>query len=229
MTQGPLLRSESEANFAWMLGGLMMTMLGGPLLAEFGMDDTVIGRLLISMTFSLTMVLGIWSLVESRRLFRFGLCLVAISWATGSIQLATDTHLWLQVLGWCSTIAFCMMSLAFAFRHLFDGGINANRLTGAVCVYLLLGISLGLVNIIIFHIRPESFTGMESSADHRKIFDLVYYSFVTMTTLGYGDITPVSPLAKAIAYISAVAGQFYVAILVSGLVGMYITYGRTNN
>jgi len=52
----------------------------------------------------------------------------------------------------------------------------------------------------------------------------LYFSFVTMATLGYGDIAPVSAIARALAYIQAVFGQFYIAILVAGLVGAHITH-----
>ena len=53
--------------------------------------------------------------------------------------------------------------------------------------------------------------------------DLLYYSFVTLTTLGYGDITPEGSIARVIAYLAAIVGQFYIAILVGTLVGMYLS------
>ena len=52
--------------------------------------------------------------------------------------------------------------------------------------------------------------------------EFMYYSFVTITTLGYGDLTPVRPLARAVTYLEAIVGQFYVAVLVAWLVGMYL-------
>ena len=51
----------------------------------------------------------------------------------------------------------------------------------------------------------------------------LYFSFVTMTTLGYGDILPISATARGLAYMQAVVGQFYIAMLVAGLVGAYIS------
>jgi hypothetical protein len=52
--------------------------------------------------------------------------------------------------------------------------------------------------------------------------ELFYFSFVTMTTLGYGDISPVAPLARSLAYLQAVVGQMYIAILVAGLVSAHV-------
>ena len=57
-------------------------------------------------------------------------------------------------------------------------------------------------------------------------YSLVYFSFTTLTTLGYGDITPVSATARSLSFMQAVAGQFYVAVLVAGLVSAYISDRR---
>ena len=101
-------------------------------------------------------------------------------------------------------------------------GVDANRLTGAVCVYLLLGVSIGLLNILVYKFAPDAFRGLSGDSTQWHGLDLLYYSFVTMTTLGYGDITPVAPMAKALAYLAAVVGQLYVAILIGALVGLYL-------
>ncbi|MEE9226447.1 MAG: potassium channel family protein, partial [Acidobacteriota bacterium] len=52
----------------------------------------------------------------------------------------------------------------------------------------------------------------------------VYYSFVTLSTLGYGDITPVTPPARAFSFLEAVTGQLYLAVLIAGLVGIHISH-----
>lgn len=56
--------------------------------------------------------------------------------------------------------------------------------------------------------------------------DLLYYSYVTMTTLGFGDITPATRIASALTYLEAISGVMYVAILVASLVGAYASNGR---
>ena len=55
--------------------------------------------------------------------------------------------------------------------------------------------------------------------------NLLYYSFVTLTTLGYGDITPIHPVARTLAYLEAVIGQLYIAVLIASLVGRYLVGG----
>ena len=55
---------------------------------------------------------------------------------------------------------------------------------------------------------------------------LTYFSFVTLTTVGYGDISPVSPAARTLAWVEAVTGQFYLAVIVAGLVSVLVAKGK---
>jgi hypothetical protein len=75
---------------------------------------------------------------------------------------------------------------------------------------------------------PGSFHGLTATEIGNQLSELLYYSFVSMTTLGYGDLTPVKPLARTVAYLEAIMGQFYVAVLVAWLVGMYLS-GKSPN
>ena len=68
--------------------------------------------------------------------------------------------------------------------------------------------------------QPDSFTGLAPyTADSTIFWDMIYFSFVTLTTLGYGDITPTQPIAKSLAYTEALTGQLFIAILIGTLVG----------
>ena len=77
-------------------------------------------------------------------------------------------------------------------------------------------------------LEPEAFRGLTSLEDEPagmsspRASELLYFSYVTLTTLGYGDITPISATARTFSYLQAVFGQFYIAILIAGLVGAYI-------
>jgi uncharacterized membrane protein len=71
-------------------------------------------------------------------------------------------------------------------------------------------------------VSPGSFAGLSPQDGRGWDSAWLYFSFVTMTTLGYGDISPVTATARALAYSQAVFGQFYIAVLVAGLVGAYI-------
>ena len=73
--------------------------------------------------------------------------------------------------------------------------------------------------LLILEFSPSSFTGLEAKNWGDNFSNAAYFSFVTLTTLGYGDISPISPVAQVIVYLEAIAGVFYMAIVVASLVG----------
>src|SRR5688500_9274387 len=103
---------------------------------------------------------------------------------------------------------------------------NARALTGdsiygAVCGYLFLGLAWAMLYSMIEAVQPGSFQISESlraASTFPRPQVLTYYSFVTLTTVGYGDVTPLSPMTRTFAWIEAISGQFYLAIIVAGLV-----------
>lgn len=93
------------------------------------------------------------------------------------------------------------------------------RIRGAICVYFLLGLSWAIAYGTIEWGGPGSFSGL-SAAIERRGSELVYYSFVTLTTVGYGEITPKSDLARTLAWLEAFTGQMFVAITIARLVSL---------
>jgi hypothetical protein len=75
---------------------------------------------------------------------------------------------------------------------------------------------------LIFQFLPGSFNGIAGVDGKAPMDTLLYYSFITLASLGYGDITPVAPLARTLAYLEVVGGQFYIAIMLAGLVGLFL-------
>ena len=109
------------------------------------------------------------------------------------------------------------------------GRINIHRIQGAVAVYLLAGMILGQVLALISLSQPGAFLLLGSPATHEQLTDsFVYYSFVTITTLGFGDIVPVHPLARSFTVLGAVFGTLYPAILIGRLVSQEMR-GQADN
>jgi hypothetical protein len=106
--------------------------------------------------------------------------------------------------------------------------IDMDEIAGAISVYLLFGVLCALLYSLINYVDPDSFqmAVVDPPENARSGFerygDFQYFSFVTMSTLGYGDIGPVSPIARSLAWIQAVTGQLYIAILIARLVGLNI-------
>ena len=107
-----------------------------------------------------------------------------------------------------------------------SGRIDTNRILGAVSIYFLLALIWALIYSLIEVWQPGSFNIPNYVAQgirQQMVCDLIYFSNVTLTTLGYGDILPVSNLARTLANMEAMAGQLYVAIVIARMVGMQVT------
>ncbi|MGE5445505.1 MAG: potassium channel family protein [Ignavibacteriales bacterium] len=101
--------------------------------------------------------------------------------------------------------------------------ITSETLYAAVCVYFLMGITWATAFLLIEKFIPGSFhISHDRNLDKAMTgSDTIYYSFVTLVTLGYGDITPATNEAKSLAVLEAIAGQLYLTILVARLVSLY--------
>jgi len=83
-----------------------------------------------------------------------------------------------------------------------------------------MGLIWALFYLLIAQAVPDAFNGLEQLPWYENFADVSYYSYVTLTTLGYGDISPVAPVARFLVYMEAIVGVFYMAILVASLIGI---------
>ena len=107
------------------------------------------------------------------------------------------------------------------------------RVFGALCAYLFVGMLFALVFAHVEYLAPGSFNlGNEAllqaaSSEATLLPTFTYFSFVTLTTLGYGDITPVTEYARSLAWLEALIGQLYLAVMVATLVGLRVSEATT--
>ena len=136
--------------------------------------------------------------------------------ATGALALAT---------------AVALIAAGSAVRFALGAGvITAERVFAALSAYLLAGLFFGLLYWDIELTWPGSFgeAGIATAARF-PLSPAIYFSFVTLATLGYGDVVPKSDLARGLAVLEAVGGQLYIAVTIARLVGSYIAAGSANN
>lgn len=101
--------------------------------------------------------------------------------------------------------------------------VTADLIVGAINVYLMIGMAFAFLFAYVELTHPGSFTGLNAMAGkYNEIDPLLYFSYVTLSTLGYGDVTPVTDMATTLSYVEAIFGQLYLAILVARLVGLYV-------
>ena len=105
--------------------------------------------------------------------------------------------------------------------------VDADLIYGAIAVYLMIGLGFAFAFGLVETIIPGSFSGVnELIGAQATNGPMVYFSFVTLTTLGYGDISPITSVAMTMSYLEAIIGQLFLAILVARVVGMHIVAGN---
>lgn len=121
---------------------------------------------------------------------------------------------------WCDAAVYGT-TIALLLRYVFDREVlTSDRLWGAAATYLMLGVLWSFLYAIVDRTGTASFSirGAPASMD---LTDLLYFSFSTLTTTGFGDIVPLTRLARSAAVVESIIGQLFLAILIARLVGVY--------
>jgi hypothetical protein len=206
--------------FGYLFLGLMAALAAEGLATTWAPESEWI----VQAALTLFLVVGVWSLHERRSAFHTGLALAALGVAT-SLGHALTTSPVLQALNLAVIGGFCVVTVSIATRQVLttSGPVDQDRLMGSLCIYLLLGILWAVYYALIEMLDSGAFhyavpVGATLPSSH-----FLYYSFVTLTTLGYGDVVPISPLVRTASYLEAVIGQVYLTVLVASLVGRHVS------
>ena len=106
-----------------------------------------------------------------------------------------------------------------AFRQvLFEGAIDLNKIVGSVALFILIGLTWTVLYLLMIELDPQALKGMTQLPWEENFSQTAYFSFVTLTTLGYGDISPASRFAEVLVYIEAIVGLFFMAVFVASMI-----------
>lgn len=175
------------------------------------------GRLVNDAFFSMMLVSGTAAVADKRgarlMVLAIALAAVAVRWASWLFPDA-DLAVWRDVSVLATFAPLTAVTLGMVLRR---GPVTRRRIEGAVAVYVLVGLTWAQAYALVAHGHPGAFNGATSGD---ALDGWIYYSFVTLTTMGYGDITPVHPAARSLAIVEALIGQLYPAILLARLVSL---------
>jgi hypothetical protein len=179
--------------------------------------------------FSILLVTGVFMVVRHRTLQwtagMFVLLAIAVRWV--GIVFATPRLLFLNgVLSLLSAVTFLLIVLWWVYR---EGSVTGHRVRGAIAAYLLLALCFSLAYDLIEYVHPGSFTlplgGTQGIQTRSASF--LYFSVVTLTTVGFGDIAAVHPVARSLVMVEALVGTLYPAILLARLVTLQLETRRS--
>ena len=146
--------------------------------------------------------------------------LAAINWASDMLGLVILD----RISRYFTLIFFIIIVFKLIIQIATVKRVTAQVILEAINSYLLLGMAFAIIIGLIVEIDPQSFsfkTDIITDPAISNFSEIVYYGFVTMSTLGYGDIVPLTPVAKSVAILTAVGGQIYIAVILALLVGKY--------
>jgi len=199
-------------------------------------DHTIYGESVFRALLTLTMVAAVWAVSEQGRIFwaalAIGIPAVSTGWASDWVLgFALETaHL-------VNTLLFISIIMVLAFRSVLRRAeVDADTVVGGIAVYLLMVLFFALVAGLVEHLSPGSYaskgipmTGSPESLAVDEFWSvMIYFSMVTITTLGYGDVTPIHGAALTVSSAEAMLGQLYVAVFIARLVALYTASARSS-
>ncbi|CDZ76504.1 Ion channel [Legionella massiliensis] len=122
-----------------------------------------------------------------------------------------------------AVLFFLLMTIACLRLTLKDKTISITTLFGSLSAYLFIGLTFAYLYLLIYLFYPQSITGFEPYLETRAI----YYSFITLTTVGFGDVVATGPIMQCLSWMEAFCGQAYLAIVISLLVGRYVATAKS--
>ena len=221
----PLVSLFREWRYLLLLGALLALLVIQPVASAFGVMESLFDALLAVVLLVLVLILaqeGPWRVLA---------CILGVSAAALSVGgrfMSSSAQSMSVTLGHALGALFFVAVAGRIVQSLFTSRrLSADSVFGAICGYLLLGVAWALTYATVYSADHESFRiddllrpQMEQGDNSRNIF--VYYSFVTLTTVGYGDITPASIPARTLAWLEALTGQLYLAVLIAGLMSALV-------
>lgn len=179
------------------------------------------GRLFIDIVMVTLMISGALVMNQSRVITIITIAVVfvaaAVLWAARFFPSPALEHI-SSILSIVTELLYVRIVLLVMFRQ---GPVSWSRIQGGVCAYLLVGMAWASAFDLVEQIRPGAFHFVSAPANGDQLTSkLIYFSFATLTTVGFGDVLPVNPFARSLAIAEAIVGQLFPAILIGALVAM---------
>ncbi len=219
----PFSQACFRERFLSLLIFIIAMLVVGPLVEEF-----VNLRILMDILWSAIFISAIYAVSHKKHHILIGVLLalpmLGAIWSRHVVEYRA-----LQVVGYLCGAAFILFTiiqmLIFIYSH---KEVTRDLIVGAAVVYLLMAIMWTFIFTVVETLHPGSFN-IPQGQDIQDAQHFIYYSFVTLTTLGYGDITPVTRLARSFSTLEAVMGQLYLVVQVAWLVGVHVSQSMLKN
>ena len=216
---------STRFKFRTLLIFLFLLAVIDPVLKQFGK----VGLNFLDVLFTISLLTALYSISGNRKILLSGILLIAPIFFLGWTDFAKNEFYQGLVIYTFAMAFFGFVAGSILIHIVAEESVTMDLIYGSACVYFLIGfvwaIGYGLIELLIpgsFSVGGHVLTRIDYLNQYGFLNDnLSYFSFITLTTLGYGDILPLSPPAKSAASLEAIVGQLYIALLVARLVGLH--------
>jgi len=218
--------AQLMSRFSFLLFSLLFLLVVHP----FFMGH-LIGTVLLDFVLFIIMVFGIYTVADKKVTLIIAVILVVSTFATRWLYDMYDQIDLLLRIAYFFGMVFYVFIAALILVHVARAReVTANTIYAALCVYMLLALGWAFAFSLLELFLPGSFNFPDTPAEghHFILARLIYYSYVTITTVGYGDITPASYPARSLSNVEAIMGQIYMTVLVARLVSLQITQSTSD-
>jgi hypothetical protein len=180
---------------------------------------------IISGLFSVMLILSVYAIEKNRQILRISIILAALvvltHWASSLHIFGLQTPLADLII---TTAFFALTTVVVMNGIIRSPEITASTIFGAICGYLLMGLTWSFLHSLIYAINPQAYIIPHGASDVQQVqtLNFIYYSFVTQATVGYGDIVAVSHVARTFSWIEAISGQIYLTVWIARLIALHI-------
>ncbi len=195
---------------------------------SYPLASNVLGAMVLQVAITAMLFGAVYAVTGSRTLFRVMAILLV---PTLAINWFADPSFdpWLTSISLFATISMFTITLVAIIAHIVTADkVTTDVIFGSIAAYVLFGVVLALCYHAVHVLEPGSAIStlserMSNETWHAQFSEHLYFSYVTLTSVGYGDITPVGPAARNLAIFQGIFGQLYVAILIARLVSIHIS------
>lgn len=198
----------------------------------FVQNQTTQAVVSLELLFTLFLVAGVNAITRNKKIVSVTLLLAIMAFVVTGFDYFLHSQM-LLLFSLIIEIVFFIIITATIIEHVLKyKKVSADKIYGAICGYLLTGIIWAMIYTVIETAFPNSFyfaSGLgfnfeQSSPQGLYFTQFIYYSYITLSTLGYGDIVPTGLEARVFSSLEAMIGQLYVAVLIARLVGLHISH-----
>jgi voltage-gated potassium channel len=207
-------------NFVYLFFSLLIFLFSAAIMSEF---PGSVGQDIFSLVTILMLVVSIKSL-KTEKTWKWAVYALIVSFMILTALGKFFDHQLYVYLILAILLMFFIGSFSTAAKQvLLVGDIDGNKIIGSLSLYILLGLIWAVIYLLLLVMDPTAFSGIETANWQQSFSRVAYYSFVTLTTLGYGDILPTNHVAEFFVYLEAIIGVFYMAIIVSSLISLHLS------